>query len=116
MVVKWPGFALTVSLKPRSSGAGGEHGTGGEGGRVDPAGHPVRALEGLLVGLDVERGPADHLEGDQMRVHGVGVAGHVDVDPVLHGADLRGLGRRSLVEVHTVQVQEPGRFVRCRSR
>jgi hypothetical protein len=37
--------------------------------------------------------------------------GHVDVDPVLHRANLRGFCCRSLVEVHAVQVQEPRRLV-----
>src|SRR6266513_3211014 len=34
--------------------------------RIVPAGDSVRALEFLLVGLDVKRGPTYHLELDQM--------------------------------------------------
>src|SRR6266487_4875644 len=46
---------------------------------IVPAGDSVRALKSLLVGLDVKRGPADHLEGNQMSVRRVSITRDVDI-------------------------------------
>src|ERR1035441_10335819 len=80
-------------------GCGWLHRAGGERLWAYSAGHPRRATVFVLVCLDVERGAADHLEGDQVHVHRVGVTGHVHPDPVLHGAGFRGLGPRFLLVV-----------------
>jgi hypothetical protein len=44
-----------------------------KGGRVDPAWDAVRPFVGRLVGLDIERRAADHLERHQMHVHRMSV-------------------------------------------
>src|SRR6266511_4796249 len=80
------GVRLDRVLEPSLLGSGEEHGTSGVGGGVDPPGDAVRAFIGLLVGLDIEWGSADHLEGHQVRMYRVGVSGHGDVHPVLYRA------------------------------
>ena len=102
-----PGFALTCHLEAALLRGWGTHRTGRKGGGVDSAGDAVRAAVGGLVGFRIEGRPADHLEGHEMAVHGMGVPGHIDAYPVLHRADLRCLRYRSRVEVHAVQVEVP---------
>jgi hypothetical protein len=85
------------------------HRPGRERGRVGPARDAIPADADLRrVGRDVERRPPDHLVGDQVRVHWVGVSGQVDVDPVLHrpGRRIRIL-LTCLRKSRSIQVQEP---------
>ena len=103
-----PGVDLDSILEAAFRRVGGQHAPGRERRRIDPTGNAVRAAVCRLIGVDVEWRPPNHLEGDQVRVHWVGVSGHVDVDPVLHrpGRRIRIL-LTCLRESRSIQVQEP---------